>query len=566
MSLSPSWALCGQAVDGTGDAHLAVGVHYRVITHPLIGLPVVPLVIGKITLGQAAKGHTRTDITWVDSRGAILTTPFTVTPGNPVTGYLPLGQTCCWAALEGRAAGGLAPHSLAPFRVEGVVATPLGDAPVAVRSQPPYHVYASHTERVVVRGSGTVTGISWLPASAVAAFEPFRTAPLPTAPGARYAGPPDGKVEGFKRAERGAPQRLGMHESPLASAPAGCAPAAAADEVDRVSALAGEPADSLDRLINDTSAPQDQLSAAETVIDDSGNSLGSSERVVLMDLLHGVVDPGIARWLGFLDVDDFVPDRGVVVAYVVDALFAPDWKGIAELSLDQTLPSGSVVADGAQAVRDIAAHAQELLNYAEQVRKMAVGPFLPLRVVLAATAGVPLDSPPSPAMGVPVTGDWLPAPAPTAIRELTTELESLVPAAGIASAIAQPSGATPAERNREQPAKRRLLLTARPDDAAVAATSGVLADRLADERDGSWQVAQADWFGRWSGWARQGVAAASRPRPPRPVFTLTTRPPVVPTPVPTGTLAGVVRIEVSVPPAEGLPSGGRLLDQLLLTV
>ena len=67
--------------------------------------------------------------------------------------------------------------------------------------------------------------------------------------------------------------------------------------------------------------------------------------------------------------------------------------------------AGLVVADGAQAVRDIAAHAQELLSYAEKVRKMAVGPFLPLRVVLAATAGVPLDSPPSPAMGVPVTGD-----------------------------------------------------------------------------------------------------------------------------------------------------------------
>jgi hypothetical protein len=605
MGLSPSWAFCGQAVDGVGDAHLAAGVHYRVLTHPLIGLPVVPLVIGKITLGQVAKGHTRTDVTWVDSHGAVLTAPFTVTPDNPVTGYLPLGQTCCWAALDGRASGGPQPPALpgvpprvvppvapaaagelhrvevrpaagpgilagqlflAPFRLEGVVATPLGDAPVAVRSRAPYHVYASHIERVVVRGSGTVTGFSWLPASAVDVFERFRTAPLPTGPGVRYAGPPDGKDEGFKRVERGAPQRFGMHESPLASAPTGCAPVGVADEVDRVSALAGEPSNSLDRLVNDTSAPQDQLSATETVIDDSGSSLGTSGRLLLLDLLQGVVDPGIARWLGFLDVDELVPPEDVVVAYVVDALFAPDWKAIAELHLEQTFPGGSVVEDGAKAVSAMAAHAPELEKFAAQVGKMTEGPFLQLRVVLTATAGAPLDSPASPVMGVPVTGDWLPALAPIAIREITTGLEHLVPGAGIASAIAQPSGGTPTERNPEQPQQRRLLLTARPDDAAATPTSGVLADRLADERDGSWQVAQADWFGRWSGWARQGIAAAMRPRPPRPVFTLTTRPPLVPTPTSTGTLAGVVRIEVSVPPVEGLSSGGRLLDQLVLTV
>ena len=168
-------------------------MHYRVITHPLLGLPVGPSGHWEDHPPQLGKGHTRTDITWIDSHGTILTPPFTVTPVNPVTGHLPLGQTCCWAALDGRAAGSPL-HLPAPFWVEGVVPTLLGDAPVAVRSQPPYHVYASHIERVVVRGSGTVTEISWLPASAVDAFEPFRTAPLPTAPGARYAGPPTART------------------------------------------------------------------------------------------------------------------------------------------------------------------------------------------------------------------------------------------------------------------------------------------------------------------------------------------------------------------------------------
>ena len=579
MGLSPSWAFSGQAVDGVGDAHLAAGVHYRVLTNPLLGLPVVPLVIGKITLGQLAKGHTRRDVTWVDSHGTALTAPFTVTPDNPVTGYLPLGQTCCWAELEARATGGFRPPRLAevPTRaatrvakgavsgdvrrvdlqraelpsgvtlhtpnlaglsLEGVVATPLGDAPVAVRSSAPYHVYASHIERVVVRGSGAVTGFSWLPASAVDVFERFRTAPLPTVSGARYAGPADGSDQGFKRVERGAPQRFGMHESPLATAPVGCDPVGVSDELDRVSTLTGEPANSLDRLINDTSLPQRLLLTTETVFDENGNSLGTSNRFVLMDLLQGVVDPGIARWLGFLDVDETVPPKNVVVAYVVDALFAPDWKALRRLRLDQTLPGGTVVEDGPKAVHDMAQHAPELTKYADQVAAIG-GPFLQLRVVLAATAGVPLDVPAAPALAVPVTGDWLPALAPAARREVTVEMERLTPGAGIASAIAQPAAGTPVERNAELPPGRRLLLTARPDDAATTATSGILADRLADEQDGTWQVAQADWFGRWSGWARRGIAPATRPRPPRPVFTLTTRPPVVPTPTPTGTLAGV---------------------------
>jgi hypothetical protein len=560
MALSPSWAFCGQAVDGVGDPHLSTGMHYRVLTHPSLGLPVLPLAIGRALLGQAAKGHTRTDVTWVDAQGTIRNAPFTVTPDNPVTGYLPLGRTCCWAALEGRRSDA-GPE---PLRIEGMVATPLGDAPVAVRSRAPYHVYASHVERVVVRGNGVVTGFSWLPASAVDKFEQFRTAPLPTGPGARYAGPPDGKDEGFKRVERGAPQRFGMHESPLAPAPPGCDPLGHADEVDRVSALTGGPSDSLDKLINDTSVPQDELRVTETVIADTGGSLGTSDRLLLMDLIQGAVDPGIARWLGFLDVDEQkAPDH--VMAYVVDALFVPDWKALDEAGLTPTLPSGAVVKDGAQAVRDIADRAPDLRQYADQVGKMN-GPFLSLRIVLAATEGVPLDSPATPALGVPVPGDWLPSPAPAAIREITVAVDRLVPAAGIASAIAQPSGDKPRERNPERPTKRRLMLTARPDTTATTATRGVLADRQVDEQDGLWQVAQADWFGRWSGWAREPIAAAARPRPPRPVFTLTSRPPVVPVPAPTGTLAGTVRIEVSVPPVAGLPSGGRLLNALRLTV
>jgi hypothetical protein len=632
MGLSPAWAFSGQAIDAVGDAHLAPGMHYRVLTNPLLGLPVVPLVIGKIRLGQMAKGFTRRDVTWIDSHGTILTTPFTVTPDNPVTGHLPAGQICCWAALEGRASrtgsgplpfpfpgrlpiaveraasppvpnprdavrpAVVGPSAVRPvevqlavrqpdvrpglidereilgrlrparFWVEGVVGTAYGDAPVAVRSSAPYHVYASHIERIVVRGSGTVTGLSWLPASAVQKATRFRTAPLPTVSGARYSGPADGRDRGFDRVKRGAPQRFGMHESPLAAAPTACAPVGAADEVDRIEKLTIDAAATLDRLINDTSAPQRLLTSLETVVDENGTALGSTERFALMDLLMGVVDPGVARWLGFLDVDEDVADKEVVVAYVVDALFAPDWNAMRKQRLHLTLPQDAIVEDGVGAMLEMAKRAPELERFADGVKRMGRGPFVVQRVVLAATANVPLDPPSVLALAAPVSGDWLPTLPPAAAREITVGMESLVPGAGLASAIAQRSGTKPLARNPEDAIGRRVLLTPRPDAAAITATSGVMADRQVDEQDGSWQIAQLDWFGRWSPWAARTFGPAARPRPPRPVFTLTTRPPAVPTPVPTGPLAGVVRIEVSVPPVSGLPSGGRLLQHLKVIV
>jgi hypothetical protein len=663
MGLMPSWAMSGQAVDAIGDAHLSPGIHYRVLINPLLGLPVVPLSVLVGNLKTMAKGFTRTDITWVDSTGAILTAPFQVTPDNPVTGYLPPGQTCCWAALEGRAANVVGPivrppiidppvvvrppivrpprvppipppargpavgardvttsvqpgrpdptgplatgpasvvavqpaqpgaslgaaiarspvverldalvldrirQRQLPFRLEGVVATPYGDAPVARRSAAPYHVYASHIERLVVRGSGTVTGVSWLPAAHVRQLAPLRMAPLPTKSGARYAGPGDGPDQGLARVKRGAPQRMGMHESSLAATAAACDPATQSDEIDRVTALIPDPEKALDRLVNDLSAIQQQLASPESVLDENGTVLGTSNRLVLQEFAQGMVDPGIARWVGTLDVDEEKrAQTDDVLVYVVEGLFAPDVSGIRRMGLDSTLSTSSSFTVGTDALKELMQHNERFEQFLPDVKAMGTGPYLVGSVVLAVTVGRPLDVPSAPTLGTPVSGAWLPAQAPTAVRELSLGLEALVPGAGLASAIGQPSSAKPDPRNPEDPPKRRLLLTAQPDPAAITATSGTLSDRLVDERDGTWQIAQADWFGRWSSRAATTFGPATRPRPPRPTFTLTTAPPAIPIPVPTGPLAGSVRIEVSVPPVAGLPAGGRLLSSLRLTV
>lgn len=594
MALSPSWAMSGQAIDAVGDPHLSKGFHYRVLTSPLLGLPVAPLVVGRISLGRSAKGYARHDVTWVDSHGTILTTPFTVTPDNPVTGYLPLGATCCWAMIDGEPGrivrpvpGPLQPRVpsrielplrtpgpvdtvvrpplqvTAPFALTGVVATPLGDAPVARRSRAPYHVYASHIERLVVSGSGTVRSVAWLPAEAVDVFERFRIAPLPIGPSARYVGPADGLAFSFDRVKRGAPQRGGMHEHPTVAGPAACPPLSVADEVVRVAKLAAELEPHLDRLVNDTTASPWELTAVEQVLDAGGNLLGTSDRLILYDLLQAMVDPGLARWLGLLDVDETASwNEEVVVAYVVQGLFSPDWDAIAKAGLTATLDPSGIFTKPEPAVKLLNSTSSEPVD---QPEKLGDGPFLLARIVLAATTGVPLDTPSNPALAMPVAGPWLPVPPPAAVRELTVDIEQLVPGAGLGSAITQPSGGTPIERNAADSVGRRTLIVANQAESATSPTSGFLNDRSITEADGAWQVAQSDWFGRWSGWSRVGFGPGVRPVPPRPTLTLTVIPPVVPQPAPSGPLAGKVRVEVSVPALAGLPAGARLLDHLELT-
>lgn len=592
MVLSPSWAMSGQAIDGSQDPHLAPGVHFRVLINPWLGLPLVPLSVGKAGLGALAKGYTRTDVTWVDSHGTVLSTPFTVTADNPVTGYLPPDATCCWAMIDGEAARFVLPLPTPPrpfpgpvirnalpadlgrltvltraFALTGMVATPLGDAPVAIRSQAPYHVYASHIERLVVTGAGTVRSVAWLPASAVRQVSPFTLEPLPTPPGARYAGPANGPDVGKDRVATGAPRRRGMHEAPSAADPASCPPATVGEETDRVARITDALVPVLDRLVNDQSLPAWQLTADEIVLDDNGHQLGVAQRAPLHELLQAAVDPGVARWLGLLDVDQ-EPGRfrqPTVVAYCVDALFAPDWDTLTKAELTNQLSGAEIFLDAVSALKHLADLNPQYQQYFDQAERFGPGPFVHLRVVLAATLGVPLDTPAAPALSGPAQPGWLPVLPPAALRELRVGLERLVPGAGLASAIAQPASAVPVERNQDDGTGRRRLLVPNPDPAATSATSGVLSDRQVGEASGSWQLAQLDWFGRWSSWARLGFGAGSRPRPPRPTLTLSTQPPAVGVPAPTGPLSGTVRIEVSVPPVEALPVGGRLLKQLALT-
>ena len=68
------------------DTHLQPGIHLRVDAHPLLGLPVAPYIVWRAVLRDARQIKLRDDVVFVDSRGRVLTAPFTLTPGQPGDG------------------------------------------------------------------------------------------------------------------------------------------------------------------------------------------------------------------------------------------------------------------------------------------------------------------------------------------------------------------------------------------------------------------------------------------------------------------------------------------------
>src|ERR1043166_9027565 len=156
-TLAPPWVFAAEAVDGAGDTHLVRGVHVRALPSPMIGVPATPLVIDRALLdaGQVEKAG-RSQSTWIDSPGAVLTAPFDVVACNPVTGYLPSAD-CVWIRL-------LVARAAAPPAVvfEALANSADGPAVLARRSAEPYMLSGQRIDVVRVSGAGRVTGVRWM--------------------------------------------------------------------------------------------------------------------------------------------------------------------------------------------------------------------------------------------------------------------------------------------------------------------------------------------------------------------------------------------------------------------
>lgn len=590
-SLAPSSLLAAQAIDHVGDPQLAAGVHLRVLPSEQLGLPVAPLLVYRLNLGPDARAvKLRSDIVWRDSRGQTLEAPFPVSPDNPVTGYLPppASGVCCWIEvlgkptqgiselpLAGRArelvpsAGPRAPELVprggwgAGLQVSALVSTPLGDAPLARVSRPAYQLAASRIERVLITGRGEVEGVRWVDARSllISAEDLWRVLALPVGGGARYAGIPQAAERAKERVARGAPVREPLYEAATAVDASSTPAATAADELDRVFARTPSVAAWLDLLLNDLSqAPQDLTSAPEALLDANGVPRGDVSLHALGSTLAAALDPGVGRWLGLVDLDDDLAGAapsgaapGDVIAYLIRGV----WR---------SAPARAFLG-GAEGADPTALRPGNTIDWPPDMPPLPAGdkePLADLLTVACATIGNPPDRLSPPALDTPIAGAWLPAPAPTAIREVDTPVGGLAP--GALLAFARSVSGTITSLNSLDSNGRPLPLAAAPPGSASAPGEGVLHDRAAPPQSVAYRAAQADWFGRWSGWAQVEADPGTRPLPPRPSVSAFYVQAAFADPVPSGGLAGTIRVRVPYPPESSLAPGANLLDHLEVTV
>ena len=495
--------LFAQAIAVKDDPHLQDGVHF--FAHPTLdGLPITPLAVSRVHLGPGARNMPlRTDVVWRDEDGRSYTPPFTVSPGRPVTAHLPAGKHCVWARVYGEPRVVRTLTML--FRAVGLASTGDEDAPVAIRSEAPYDVAASHLVKVRVEGTGTVHGIEWLDEQDVIdRTKPtnWRVLSLPISRALNYqdAGTVDRVAESDARVAAGAPKAFGLHERPDPDTPEAAVPIAQTQrqilEKYRVNERFKPFRPALQQML-DSPDPARHTLVTEGVVgtDSEGHPITSRmELSTLAMILGSLIDPGIARKLGFADLDATQPgEDGEVVAYIITARFAgrPVKASTGEGSL----------ADGLLATE---------------------GP-VDVSVVAAATLGAPPDRPERVSIGPVDPGRWTPDPEeneePGAVRRTIQ-----IPVGGMGRATALAVA-------REQGAHWRTLSTrigvlTPPRYAPVlptVAVSGrgvrlgadpVVIDTGAPPAGYRLRVAQVDLFGRFGRWVHRDVPPKPRPLPP----------------------------------------------------
>lgn len=554
-SIAHPFDLGAQALDATGDPHLAAGLHFRLLVHPQLGLPLAPLRVFRLHLpnpGQNAGLHRR-DIEWRNAQGQTLFPPFDVTPESPVTGYLPAyPDTCVWLEVLAVATSALSPGLVLPvslasgsgrvaaaatskavfvpppqpaLRLDAYTRTTTGRMLVATRATAPFRLAASPIDQIVVSGRGRVTGVRWLNAGTVldraiqAALPAWRILALPVTGGSQYQGGlANARAVADDRVSRGAPRRYGMHDRPGSASPAACPTLASPGtaELQRLMPMTAQMSAHLTALTS-TTTPE-TLTTPLNASDTQGNF-----HVGLRDsVFQSTHDPGIARWLGLLDVDTAPPASatGDVVAYIIGGRFA-----------------GSRMLD-------------------------PDGGFRPAAAVACAIVGNPPAAPPVVSAGTPASSGWLPRQVPEARRQVVVPVRGFLDGAGAAFARVVP-GASVAPLNVMNGDRANVLLPGATDaDPGLAE----LLDRNAPAQACTYRVAQHDLFGRWSEWAEVPLPAGQRPAPPAPALQASYRPPSVPAPMPTGLMAGTIRARVPVPAVAALPPGGHLLDRLVLAL
>src|SRR5262249_30543186 len=381
---------------------------------------------------------------------------------------------------------------------------------------------------------------------------------LPITSGQRYGGLATAAADASARVSRGAPTRTPLYDAVTAanalSAPAILNPTAA--EASRIATITTKPAVWLDRLVNDLSKPPDELIETLAVTELAG---GTSDVSCLGGLWLAALDAGVNRWLGLGDVDNTPPSNtpGDVIAYVIRGGWQQDLGSIDDPDLFFTLP-------GSAKVTTVAAMATTLPPGAA-MPPQARAPFWDLYTVACATIAGPPARPPVPTLTVSQR-HWMPITPPSAQRELFVRASNLM--GGAAAALARIDASTTIGLNDTSSSGTLPLVPSAPGDATTPG-QGEFFDRNAPATAVSYKLAQRDWFGRWSDWGQVNAPAGQRPAPPRPVLQVFYTPPDPATsgvPITNAPLAGLIGIQVPVPPVDSLAPGSLLLASLRITM
>lgn len=542
-ALPPDWAMGAMGLDIIGDPHVPDGVHLRVFSAGEIGLPVAPFVVYRASdreLQEATAGATRQEFVWTDSRQRVLSLPFTVTPDNPVTGTLmrAAGERAIAVIVQGlgdrvpTTHAGEAASNLTGITMHAFVDTANGRQTVASRTMAPHVVTAARIDGIVLQGAGTIRSAAWILARAprVQRLKPAFFMDLPMESAARYVGLPAARDRAEARVKRGAPQRFGLHDDVTVAAPLAAAPATDADEMARVLPLADQLQEHLKAALDDTST------APEAVRRGAALEEGIATDAVLRDVevvsqgavLAATADPGMARWLGFLERDPEAPVAPVVV-YLVRGFFAIDPSRL-ELASAISLPAAArltapeSVPGLPQPVPHVSVDGRSVYDFVLPVFVFRGAPNIPPQ---APEVGAPL--PPSALIGPTGTqplqtgdalGTWLAdVEPPAALRSLTLPLSGLTAACTLA--FARREGAAPlVSLNTRNAASGRALSIVPARMESMGTGYGQVMDGEAPPGAVTYRLAQADWWGRWSGWSERLVPEKPRALPPAPVFTL----------------------------------------------
>ena len=594
------------------DTHLQPGIHLRVDAHPLLGLPVAPYIVWRAVLRDGRQVKLRDDVVFVDSRGRVLTAPFTLSPDNPVTAHLALapGQTCVWARVNADAGGkqpgppviGPGPRGVAT-RLDrsrmssaaasdaaasgsGIVATAFvttlqGPAAVATRTAAPHAFGAPGIVQILLQGRGTVAGVVWFEQRDVGRLDwaPFTLLNLPHAGGPRYLPTADAIARAEARVLAQAPRRRPLQET-LGMVSPGAAPLETPPwEAGRVKSLALPLQPDLDRLITDLSVPPLEMSTSTPVSDERGRPLGNFTQRCLDRVLQSRFDPGCAALFGHKALDpEFKEPAPLLVFYWVGGFFQdfPPARNpaltdpffdalLAQVGGPARFPSSSAwvgawlkLASGLDVPVD-----KPLLQKLQDMGNV---------VGLGALAVADRSASPAPMQPPVITSHshvgWVPAPVPQARREVELQLAGVGVAALLAAEKQTPDGGAQHDslhkRNGDGFHLPLLLGRNAADEDLLPPPSpgtGQLADRQASADAIRYGVAQQDGFGRWSGWAEVVSPPGPRPRPPRPVFRA-----MYAQPANAAASGGAVRVIVEVPPLASLAPASFAVSTFELTV